>query len=150
MKNRKIIYTVGIIVVIAIIVVGVDKIKQKYWPIPEGCTTDISALLYDNPSGEYLQPSFVARKIFTQYLNSQKALLKCKDSGLKDFTITSIGDPYFKQDGFMIKVKIDFEPIFPNENLWATKETTRDGSWVRGKEFNLGIRQASTTYMLVP
>lgn len=144
-KKKQLITGLSIIVLVAIIVL----IAQFMKPV-DYCNLDLKVLLMENKTGKYIQPKDVTRQLLSQYLTAQKNIPKCKDSGLIDYAITSIGDPTFMKDGFMIDVKFDFEPVYPKDTIWATPETTRDGAWVRGKSMRLGIRQASTTSMLVP
>jgi len=150
MKHKKTLYIVGIVLVILALIYGMSELRQKLWPKNDPCNLDIKTLIYENKTSKEPKATEVAEILLNQYLSAQKEIKNCKDSGLKDYKITSIGETTYYTDGFMVKVAFDFEPIFPEETIWATKETKRDGSWVRGKTINLGIRQASTTYMIVP
>ncbi|MFA6095353.1 MAG: hypothetical protein WC767_00710 [Candidatus Paceibacterota bacterium] len=146
MKNMKIIYIVGIIIVVAAAAYGAEKLKLFSKEDP--CVLPFQAVVFEDTS-KLLSKEAAAEKLLAQFLTAYTATPRCYTYGVKDWKIAKVGKATDVGPDFTIPVSFDLIPLSAEKTLWKTPETEADGEWIRGKEATLGIRAASSTYMLV-
>ena len=147
MQNKKILWIVGIIIVVAIIVFGVNYWQSKSEQAQANqhpCAINFLSTLVYNLSAS-TTPSAVGKILLTQLLEQFKGMTACDTLGIKDYKIDSVGKEKFVQKDFTIPAVFDVLPNSKDKTLWATSSANWQGDWVRGYAMTLGIQNLSTT-----
>ncbi len=145
-QTKKIIWAVGVIVVLVLIAFGVNYWESQANPQADAhpCAINFVQTFVFNVATSTPQ-STIARELLTQLLNEYKRVTGCPTLGMTDYSITSIGKPTQVKNDFTIPVSFDIVPLSKSQTVWAIASTTWDGIWIRGERANLGIQKVSTT-----